>query len=334
MLQRTIRSVPGLWASPACLDVSVVIVSYNTREVLRDCLRSLFREVGQVEFEVIVVDNCSADRSAEMVADEFPQAVLIENVENLGFAAGCNRGMVIARGRYILLLNPDTVVLDRAIEKTVAYADSHPEAAVVGCQVLCSDGSIQGTCFRYPSLLNIALSSFGLDRVPFGRRLLGRERMKEWGRDSEREVDVVTGCYMLVRRESIEGIGLMDEQYFVYAEEADWCYRFARAGWKVVFAPVAQIIHITRGSTSQVPSAMLVQLEKSLLLFLEKHRGRASRACARVLFVISGIWHFIAWWCVGIVDRVCGKDARRSAARGAAYAAVIRYHLTGLEPKR
>ncbi len=218
-------------------EISIIIVNWNTRDVLCDCLRTLYQQAGGIDFEVIVVDNASTDSSAEMVKVRFPNVILIENHENRGFAAANNQGMAIARGRYVLLLNSDTVVPDDTMPKMVAFAYNHPEAAVVGCRVLNPDGTLQPTCFMFPSLLNMVLSSTYLYKLFPGSKFFGRERMTWWDRNDAREVDVVTGCFMLVRREAIEQIGLLDEYFFMYGEETDWCYRFKQAGWKVIFTP-------------------------------------------------------------------------------------------------
>jgi len=164
-------------------DVSIVIVNWNTREILRDCLRSVYENAGPVDLHVIVVDNASTDGSVEMVKSEFEKVQLIANSENRGFAAANNQGMAVATGRYVLLLNSDTVVLDGAIAKTVAFADVHPEAAVVGCRVLNPDRSLQRTCFMYPSVLNLLLAATYLNKLFPRSRFFGRERMTWWDRD-------------------------------------------------------------------------------------------------------------------------------------------------------
>lgn len=253
-------------------DVSVVIVNWNTREILRNCLASVQGETKRVRLEVIVVDNASSDGSAELVQRDFPEARLIANSENRGFAAGNNQGIAASKGRYVLLLNSDTIVLDGAIDETVAFADAHPQAAAVGCRVLNPDRTLQPTCFMYPSVGNMVLSSTHLYRLFPRSRLLGRERMTWWERDDVREVDVVTGCFMLVRREAIDQVGGMDEDYFMFGEETDWCWRFRRAGWRLLFTPAGQIIHLGGQSTAKVRPQMTLQLRSGILLFFRKHR--------------------------------------------------------------
>lgn len=255
------------------MDVSIIIVNWNTRDVLRDCLESVYRQTKGISFEVIVVDNASSDGSVEMVKAEYPQVALIENKDNHGFAAANNQGMMIARGKYILLLNSDTIVLDRAIQKTITFADQNPEAAVVGCRVLNSDMSLQPTCFMFPSVLNMVLSASFLYKIFPRNRFFGRELMTWWDKSTPRQVDVIAGCFMLVRKEAIDQVGMMDEDFFMYAEETDWCHRFKRAGWKNLFTSEAEIIHFGGASSGKLKTEMALQLRASMLLFMKKHNN-------------------------------------------------------------
>ncbi len=314
---------------PTPLDLSVVIVSWNTRRVIGACLESVFRNLGNLTAEVIVIDNGSSDHSAQMIAHEFPQVRLIDNDTNRGFAAANNQGIRIARGRHVLLLNPDTVIIGDVLEKTLAYARAHPDAGIVGCQVMEGRAAVQRTCFRFPSPLNTFMWVTGLSAVFPRSRVAGRAAYGPWRRDGERDVDVVSGMFMLARREAIEQVGPMDEKYFVFAEEADWCRRFRDAGWRCVFAPVGRILHVDGGSksTEQADTRMYVQLQKSVLRFQRKHLGVARWLLAKVLFTTSMVAR-AAWWrlmaAVGL-----GTEPRRKARLSAAAA---RYHLTGKEP--
>ena len=287
------------------IDVSVIIVNWNTRDILRDCLRSLQGQMGGPISEVVVVDNNSSDGSVAMVRHEFPQVILIENAQNRGFAAANNQGMEVARGRYVLLLNSDTVVLDRAVEKSVNFADAHPDAAVVGCRVLNADRSLQPTCFMYPSALNMLLAATYLYKLWPRSRFFGRERMTWWGRDDIRDVDVVTGCFMLVRREAIRQIGVMDEAFFMYGEETDWCYRFKRAGWSIMFAPCAEIIHLGGASARANASKMRLQLSGSILYFMKKHRAYWEYLLGCVLTALFFVLRIPVWLVKGCID---GKE--------------------------
>lgn len=302
------------------MDVSIVIVNWNTGQITCDCLRSVYEQTTGVSFEAIVIDNASSDNSVAIFKEKFPQVILIENDDNRGFAAANNQGMAIAKGRFILLLNSDTVVLENAIEKTVEFAYSRSDAAVIGCKVLNSDKSLQPTCFMFPSILNMLLSATYLYKILPKNRFFGREHMTWWGRNNERQVDVVTGCFMLVQREAIEQIGMMDERFFVYAEETDWCYRFKEAGWKVIFTPCAQIIHLGGESSKKVATEMGLQLRGSILQFIHKHRPRWEYASACLL-----VWLFCAvripyWFMCFIFDR---QNRKYNWGRMAIYAIAV-----------
>lgn len=281
-------------------DVSVIIVNWNTRNILRDCLHSVYEQTQGIDFEVIVIDNASSDGSAQMVKQEFPQVNLIENTENKGFAAANNQGMRIAQGRYFLLLNSDTVVLDGAIPKTIIFADQRPQAAVVGCKVLNPDRTLQPTCFMFPSQMNLFLAATYLYKLFPKSRFFGRERMSWWDRSDVRQVDVVTGCFMLVRREAIEQVGMMDEDYFMYAEETDWCFRFKKAGWANLFYPDVQIIHLGGQSSKQVRISSLIQLRLGILQFFYKNRSVPFYIISGLLISIFFLFRIPAWFAVGL----------------------------------
>ena len=311
------------------IDVSIIIVNWNIRDILRDCLRSVYEQTKVIAFEVIVIDNSSSDDSVAMVREEFPQVILIENLENRGFAAANNQGIRIAQGRYVLLLNPDTIVLDKAIEKTMAFADSHPDVGVVGCQVLENDTKIQRTCFAFPSMGNLILQKTGLRRLFPRSRLFGRVDMGWWNRDTQRDVDVISGMFMLVRHEAIEQVGLMDEDYFVYAEETDWCFRFRRAGWRCVFTPVGKIIHLDGGNKSadQAGVKMYVQYQKSILIFYRKNRGFVAWMMAKIIYCGDMLIRVLIWKTVTLFQR---DD--KTLLKGRKSVAALDFFLFGIEP--
>lgn len=310
------------------MDVSVVIVNWNTRDLLRDCIASVIAQTRR-SCEVIVVDNASADGSAEMCGQEFPSVTLIRNTTNRGFAAANNQGMRVASGQYVLLLNPDTVVLDEAIDRCLSYAGAHPDIAVVGCRVLAKDGHVQRTGFAFPSCWTLFLTLSGLARLWPRSRIFAKPQLGWWDRNTEKDLDVISGMFMLVRREAIQQVGLMDEDYFIYAEEADWCFRFARAGWRRVFYPWAQIVHVDGGgkSTSQVNVKMQVQLQKSLMIFFKKNLGRGPWAVAKVMFLVANTARSLGWCLSSALTK---NPVARSKAEAAS--AAIRFHLFGMSP--
>lgn len=310
------------------MDVSIVIVNWNTCGLLRGCLRSIYENTRSAIFEIFVVDNASRDDSVQMISVEFPEVTVIANTANVGFAAANNQGIRLASGRYVLLLNPDTLVLDRAIDRCIAFADQSPDIGVVGCQVLEDEDRIQKTGFSFPTPCTLFLTEFGLTGAFPKSRILGMPNLGRWERDSERDVDVISGMFMLVRRAAINQVGLMDEAYFVYAEEADWCYRFYQAGWRRVFTPIAQIIHLDGGSksTSQVSIKMFVQLQKSLLIYQRKNLGVLAWSLSKVIYILSNLGRVIAWRTMLLL-----KDDLIFQSKSAAAGAALRYHLFGSE---
>jgi hypothetical protein len=265
------------------MDVSIIIVAWNVRKLLYDCLKSVYNQTEGIDFEVIYVDNASKDGSVDMVKREFPKVKIIENERNEGFIRANNQAIKIATGRYVLLLNSDTVVLDNAIAKTVKFADEHPQAAVVGCKVLNPDRTLQRDCFMYPSLLNMFLSATYLYKIFPKNRFFGRERMTWWDFNSVREIETVCGSCSLVRKKAIDQVGLMDETYFVYGDDPDWCYRFKKNGWKIMFTPDGQIIHYGGQTTRQMARKFRLQLHGSELIFMKLHRGKLTFLFARFL---------------------------------------------------
>jgi len=280
------------------MDVSIIIVNWNTKKLLKDCLTSIYEQTGNLGYEVLVVDNCSSDGSTEMVKADFPQVILIQNKENRGFAAASNQAIAVARGRYVLLLNSDTLVLDKAIKKTITFADEHPNAGAIGCRVLNPDGTMQPTCFMFPSILNMLLESTYLYKFFPKSKFFGREAMTWWDRNDVREVDVITGCFILVRREAIEQVGILDKRFFMYGEETDWCYRLKKNGWKVMFTPIGQIIHFGGQSTSKTPVTMIIQLRLSILKFIKKHYGWPSPIFARFLTALFFAIRLPIWFAI------------------------------------
>jgi GT2 family glycosyltransferase len=294
---------------------------------------SILTHAGDVDYKVIVIDNASEDGSSEMVKKSFPQVTLIENSENRGYAAACNQGMRIAVGKYVLLLNSDVLICDSSVEKTVNYADKRPQTAVVSCQVWESQDKIMMTCFRFPSITNLILSASGLSKLFMYNRVFGREWMRWWKRDSERQVDVVPGVFMLVRREAIDQVGLMDEEYFFYSEEVDWCYRFSKAGWTTMFWPGAKIIHVGGGaqSSKKTPEKSYVLLVKGKLCFFKKNHGFMSYLLARGIFIVLFGLKYCLWTVASITS---GKrevnTVYRLERRKALWA--LKFTAFGIEP--
>jgi len=299
--------------------LSVVVVSWNVRDLLRRCLQSLR---SGVQHEIVVVDNNSTDGSAEMVRAEFPDVQLIANAENRGFPAANNQGIAVTRGRYVLLLNPDTEVVGDALATMVAYADAHPDVGVVGPRLLNPDGSVQSSRRRFPTLMTALFESTWLQSYA-PRRLLERYYVLDRPGDAVQDVDWVYGAALMARREAVRQVGMMDEGFFMYSEEMDWCRRFRDAGWRVVYLPTARIVHYGGRSSEQVVAARHIHFQTSKVRYFRKHHSAAAAEGLRLFLLGNYAWQLGlegAKWLLG------HKRALR-AERVAAYRQVLRSGL-------
>lgn len=252
------------------VDLSIIVVNWNTRELLARCLRSVYDTMQGLEFEVWVVDNASTDGSAAMVKEMFPQALLLQNEENVGFARANNQAILKAAGRYLLLLNSDAELLPGAAHSLVAYADACPRAGIVGGRLINPDGSFQASYADFPTLLAELLNVIGLSKSVYGPYY---PSYPPWDSTQPREVDWVGGACLLARRAAVQVVGLMDEDYALYTEEVDWCYRMRCLGWQVHFCPDATTLHHGGASTRALGDQKWKLLRQSSILFLRKHHG-------------------------------------------------------------
>jgi GT2 family glycosyltransferase len=296
------------------IDVSVIVVSFNTREVTLECLCSVYEQTNQIAFETIVVDNASRDGSANAIAENFPQVRLVRNEVNVGFAAANNQGMKLARGRYVLLLNSDTVVLDGAIEKTVTFADAQRAAGVVTCRAYWHDGRQQPNCFRDLRLSGLLLRLFVPGRLIYKSKILGRERYIGEDYDDINNVEAVAGCYMLVRREVVEQVGGFDECFFMFGEDAEWCHRIRNAGWSILYFPGAKIIHYGGKSiTSEeaLPRSKNIALAAGQLLFIMKTQGVFTGVLANLLMLMKDLACVVASFVLLMIPGLRGSNLRK-----------------------
>jgi N-acetylglucosaminyl-diphospho-decaprenol L-rhamnosyltransferase len=264
------------------VDLSVVVVSYNTRELLAACLESVFRplERSNLQAQVFVVDNASSDGSAAMVRERFPQVRLIANQENRGFAAANNQALRQSQSRYALLLNPDTEVQGDALGTLVRFMDGNPRVGVAGAKLLYPDGWVQHSAFAFPTLAQALFDFFPIHHRLIRSRLNGRYPLR-WYDGPPFPVDHPLGACLIARREAIEQVGLLDERFFIYCEEIDWCLRFKGAGWEVYCVPQAEVVHHVAQSTSQFRDPMFVALWRSRFLLFQKHYGLLYRWAVR-----------------------------------------------------
>ncbi len=252
--------------------LSVVIVSYNTEALLGECLDSIFGAPVRTEFEVIVVDNASTDRTREMLREKYPLVVTILNDDNRRWAGGNNQGAAAAAGAYVLFLNSDTVVTERALDAFVGFMDERPEVSIAGCRLHNPDGSLQRSCRGFPGPLNLFSEALFLYQAFPRSAIFGRYHMTNFSHDAVREVDMVTGAAMMVRKSVFTGVGPFDEDFHFYGEETDYCYRAAAKGLKTFFFPGAVIVHHGGGSP-QPRQSYYQNLYDGLRRFLVKHHA-------------------------------------------------------------
>ncbi len=281
------------------MDVSFIIVSWNVCDLLRQCLRSIRTESAgrrpqnaehaddrDLSAEIWVVDNASTDGTVDMLRSDFPDVHVIENSDNVGFGRGNNKALAQAQGRYLFLLNPDTKLCPGALHALVDYMDAHPQVGLVGPRLFYGDGSSQSSRRRFPTLATAFFESTKLQQWFPRHRILTHYYMLDTPDNAEQEVDWVNGSALFVRRRVYEQVGGFDEAFFMYSEELDWCYRVQRAGWRIVYLPLAQVIHYEGKSSEQVVAQRDIHFHSSKIRFFRKYRGRRAAALLRA-FLLS-----------------------------------------------
>ena len=268
------------------IDVSVIIISYNTKRILHDCLESVFKQSKNVELEVIVVDNASDDNSQDMIKSEFPSVILIENKQNLGFSRANNLGIRRSQGRYVCLINSDVIILQNCLQSLILFMDKNPRIGMSGPKILNSNYTLQPSCRRFPSLWNNLCQALWLNKLFPRSAFFSEPFMRYWAHDTERRVDVISGCFWVLRRKGLETVGLLDEDFFIYGEDIDWCKRFNNAGWDVVFYPRAEAIHFGGASSSHEPVRFYIEMQRADLQYWAKHHGRLAQLCYSLIILL------------------------------------------------
>jgi GT2 family glycosyltransferase len=305
------------------MDLSIVVVNWNVKNLLRNCLQSLLnacQTTPHLTSEIIIVDSASTDGSPEMVRQEFPQIQLIASGQNLGYAGGNNIGAAVAQGRYIFLLNPDTVVRPDALSRMVEYLEAQPRVGALGPQLLWPDGSIQSSRRRFPTLGSLFWESTLLGQwFPHNRQI---EYYHLTGRPANQpqQVDWVVGAAILLRREAWLQVGPIDQDFFMYFEETDWCHRSAAAGWETHYLPAAQVVHYEGKSSEQVVAARTLRFQRSKLHYTHKYFGRAWATGLRLF-----LWFTFAFqWAEESLKWLLGHRRALRWERMVAYSRVLR----------
>ena len=318
------------------VDLSIIIVNWNVRDLLRHSLQSIAAEASPAPepglldiegwtLEIVVVDNASSDGSGEMVRAEFPHVRLVANDDNLGFTAANNQGLALSQGCYLLLLNPDTELVGDALATMLRYMDSHPVAGALGPRLLYPDGGQQPSRRRFPTFATALLESTVLQEWWSDNRILRRYTMADTPDNAIQPVDWVVGACLLVRREAYEQVGGLDEGYFMYSEELDWCRRCKSAGWEIIYLPTATVIHYEGQSSEQVVPARHIHFQNSKIRYFRKYHGALQAEALRWFLLMTYVYQMaregLKW--------LLGHKRPLRAERVKAYDQVLRSGLRG-----
>lgn len=290
------------------IDISIIIVNWNTEKLLLDCVDSLYRTTHQSKIEVIVIDNASTDNSVSALRASFPQIQIVVNPTNFGFAKANNIGIIRATGRYVCLINSDVKVLDGALDQLSRYMDAHHEVGAAGPLTYRGNMIIQKNCRKFPTLWNLCCEEFFLNRIfPSTSFLQGRDMLR-YDYQAIMEIEVLAGCFLMVRRDVVESVGILDERFFFYSEDVDWCKRIRDAGWKLIHYPKAQIIHYGRGSSSDAPIKFQLQLLKANWQYWRKHKSLLECFLFRVIKFTGTAGRALLWYIISLIPS--GKQSR------------------------
>jgi hypothetical protein len=312
------------------IDVSVIIVSWNAREHLINCLDSLSNPDGYTQ-EVIVVDNGSTDGSCEATASHFPWVQLIRNDKNLGFSQANNIGMGHSSGRYLCLINSDVIVGRISIRHLVEFMDLHPEVGLAGPRLLNADGTVQYNCGRFPGIWNNLCQTLGLNYVFPKSAFFSEPFMTYWSHDENRSVDFITGAFWIIRKAALTDTGLLDEDFFFYAEDIDWCRRFHKKGWDVMLCSQAQAVHFREGSSKQAPIRFYLELHRADLLYWQKHHGWCGRVIYTWIVLLRNALRLVSGALVYLFRPSCRTEVTFKLGRNIA---CIRFIMGGVQKKR
>ena len=283
-------------------DLSIVIVNWNTRGLLEACLNSLATEAAAIALEIFVVDNGSTDGSVEWLQSHRPDVGLIANADNEGFAKANNAALLRCRGRHILLLNSDTEVQPGALVNAVRTLDRHEDIAVLGCQILNTDGTLQISHRPFPSLSYLMAQLIGANKL-IGRVQRGRGLPPVSPDATPRDVEVISGCCLMIRRWALEEGGLLDERFFFFGEETEWCLRFRKLGWRVCYAPVGRVVHHGGGSSAVLNHQRDVMLTRATVQLHRLCRGTLSAMLAWLILLFFNMSRALFWLTLGRLIR-------------------------------
>ncbi|OAS20511.1 glycosyltransferase family 2 protein [Paenibacillus oryzisoli] len=254
------------------MDLSIIIVNYKTKNLTLACIESVFSSITSYNYEIILIDNASNDGTIQSVNEQYPEVVTIANKENVGFSRANNQGIRIAKGRYVLLLNSDTIVQQDTIQTMLHFMDENPIVGASGCKIVLPDGTLDKACKRgFPTPSASFYYAFGFAKLFPRIRRFNQYQLGYLDPDQQYPIDSLVGAFMLVRRETIEHVGMLDEEFFMYGEDIDWCYRIKEAGWVNYYYPRTQIVHHKGASSRRKPYKIIYEFHRAMILFHNKH---------------------------------------------------------------
>ncbi len=297
------------WQASASL-LSVIIVTWNGKRYALECLASLHRQESRVAAEIIVVDNGSSDGTPAAIRERFPNVRVIENKINLGFARANNIGMALSHGKYVCLLNSDVVIPSGCFERMIEFMEANPEVGMLGPKMLSPMGGVGASVMRLPTVWNTLCCALGLHRIVPDSKVFGGFEMVGYPYDTIDDVEVLTGWFWMIPRIALQQVGRLDERFFMYGEDIDWCQRFHEAGWRVVFFPDAEALHYGAASSGEAPMRFYVEMRRANLQYFQKHHGRLSAVGYQLAICIHELVRLAVY---SVVYR-CSRRRRPEAA--------------------
>ncbi|GGI46200.1 glycosyl transferase [Paenibacillus marchantiophytorum] len=254
------------------MDLSIIVLNYKTRELTLACLESVFSSSTSYNYEIILIDNASNDSIIQAINEQYPQVVTIANTDNVGFSKANNQGIRVAKGRYVLLLNSDTIVQPDTMDTMLHFMDENPPVGASGCKIVLPDGSLDKACKRgFPTPSASFYYAFGFSKLFPKKPRFNQYQLGYLNPDEEYPIDSLVGAFMLIRREAIEQVGMLDEEFFMYGEDIDWCYRIKQAGWVNYYYPRTHIVHHKGASSRRKPFKIIYEFHRAMILFHNKH---------------------------------------------------------------
>jgi len=299
------------------MKLSIVIICWNDWKVIENCLRSIYEGTHNTEFEVIVSDNGSTDGSVGKIRAQFPSVRIVENRANLGFGRGNNAGIREASGKYVLILNPDTIIHDGSLDRWLEFADEHPEAGAFGCRVHNPDGTYQRSARPFPTVMRYMTAALGLRMLGYLKRPVLYDEYEGWEGNTEREVDWQSGCCVLLRGELLRKLGGFDEQFFYQFEEVDLCRRVWNAGYSIRFTPTASITHLGGQSVGRFPIRFAVEICRNGYRYFYKHFGIKGAQRYRVVMLTRFRMRLLCYGLLNVVHPTEATKARLDMYRAA-----------------